>query len=125
VPTYFAKTHALVESLPKLTPESGSTPDAVTVNGSYIVASLMAKLLWTLSTHANLLHYEIRFCAGPNYSTENETVIGTVLPGAALEFLTDAGLANPGNIASFKVYVITTTGNEKGSNTVVITRPAA
>jgi len=124
VPTYFAKTHALVDSLPRLTPEPGSTPNAVTANGSWIVVSLMAKLLWTLSTHANLLRYEIRFCAGPNYSTENESVIGTVLAGGLLEFLTDSGLTTPGNVASFKVYVVTTTGNEKGSNTVVVTRPA-
>ena len=74
---------------------------------------------------ANLLRYEIRFCAGPNYSSENESVIGTVLAGGLLEFLTDAGLTTPGNVASFKVYVVTKTGNEKGSNTVVITRPAA
>ena len=125
LPTKFAKTHALVESMPRLTPEPGSTPDAVTANGSWIVASLMAKLLWTLSTDANLLHYEIRFCAGANYSTENESLIGTVLPGGLLEFLTDAGLTTPGSTASFKVYVVTTTGNERGSNTVVVTRPAA
>jgi len=125
MPTHFVKGHALIESLPDLTPAPGSTPDAVTLNGSWIVVSLMAKLLWTLSTHANLLRYEIRFCAGPNYSTDNESVIGSVLPGALLEFLTDAGLTAPGNVASFKVYVITTTGNEKGSNTVVISRPAA
>ena len=125
LPTYFAKTHALVESLPLLTPVPGSTPDAVTVNGSWIVASLMAKLLWSLSTNANLLRYEIRFCAGPNYSTDNESVIGTVLAGDPREFLTDAGLTTPGSKSSFKVYVVTTTGNEKGSNTLVITRPAA
>lgn len=125
LPTYFAKTHALVTSLPRLTPEPGSTPDAVTAKGSWIVASLMAKLLWTASSDANLLRYEIRFCAGPNYSTDNESVIGTVLAGGLLEFLTDSGLTTPGSTASFKVYVVTTTGNEKGSNTLVITRPAA
>ena len=125
MPTHFTKGHALIESLPDLTPAPGSTPDAVTLNGSWIVLSLMAKLLWTLSNHANLLRYEIRFCAGPNYSSDNESVLGSVLPGDLLEFLTDAGLTAPGNVASFKVYVITTTGNEKGSNTVTITRPAA
>lgn len=125
VPTYFAKTHALVQSLPRLTVEAGSTPAAVTANGSWIVAQLMAKVLWSESTDANLLHYEIRFCAGPNYSAENESVIGTVQPADPREFLTDAGLTTPGSTSSFKVYVVTTTGNEKGSNTVVVTRPAA
>ncbi len=125
VPTYFAKTHALVQSLPRLTVEAGSTPNAVTANGSWIVAQLMAKVLWSESSDANLLHYEIRFCAGPNYSSENESVIGTIQPADPREFLTDAGLTSPGSTASFKVYVVTTTGNEKGSNTVVVTRPAA
>ena len=52
-------------------------------------------------------------------------MIGTVDPSAPREFVTIASLANPGDIASFKVYVITATGNEKGSNTVTITRTVA
>ena len=95
----------------------------MTAKGSWIVASLMAKLLWTASSDANLSHFEIRFCAGPNYSTDNESVIGAVLPNAPLESLTNVGLANPGNIAGYKIYAITTTGNERGSNTVTVTRP--
>jgi len=50
-------------------------------------------------------------------------VIGNVTGGGALEFFTDSGLAAAGNVASFKVYVITTTHNEKGSNAVSVTRP--
>jgi hypothetical protein len=45
------------------------------------------------------------------------------LPTDPLEFLTLSGLAASGDVATFKVYVILTTGNEKGSNTVTITRP--
>ena len=52
-------------------------------------------------------------------------VIGNTDSSAAREFFTDAGLAAVGDTATFKVYVITTTGNEKGSNTLVVTRPAA
>lgn len=119
----FAPTDALVESLPRLTPEPGSTPDGVTTNGVWDVPQLKAKLTWTANTDPNLSHYEIRFCAGPNYSTDDETVIGNVMPAEPREFLTDSGLTTAGNTASFKVYVVVTTGNEKGSNTVVITRP--
>ena len=36
---------------------------------------------------------------------------------------TTVGLENPGDVASFKVFVLLTTGNEAGSNTVTITRP--
>lgn len=123
MPTFFAAGHALVESLPKLTPDPGSTPDAVNANGSWDATQNQAKLTWSASSDPNLAHYEIRFCPGPDYSTEIETVVGNVSPSAPREFLTDAGLSAPGNVASFKVYVITSTGNEKGSNTVVITRP--
>lgn len=125
LPTYFAKGHALVTSLPTLTPAPGSTPDAVTASGLWIAAQSQAKLTWTSSSDANLLRYDIRFCSGPNYSTDNESISSSVLPGATLEFLTDTGLTSPGNVASFKVYVVTSTGNEKGSNTVTITRPVA
>jgi len=83
----------------------------------------MAKLTWSASSDPNLQEYEIRFCAGASYSTETETVVGNVLPAAPRELLTAAGLAAPGNTASFKVYVVLTTGNEKGSNTLTLTRP--
>jgi len=119
----FAPTDALVESLPRLSPEPGSTPDGVTANITWDAALLKAKITFTASSDPNLSHFEIRFCAGPNYSTENESVIGNLTPAELREFLTDSGLTTAGSTASFKVYVILTTGNEKGSNTVVITRP--
>jgi len=49
--------------------------------------------------------------------------VGNVSATGLREFFTDAGLAASGNVASFKVYVILTTSNEKGSNTLTITRP--
>lgn len=124
LPTAFAKGHALVDSLPRLTPEPGSTPDGVTTTAVWDAALSAAKLTWTASSDANLSGYQIRFCAGPNYSTENEAVLATIDPTAPREFTTTEGLSDPGNVATFKVYVTTTTGNEKGSNTVTVTRPS-
>lgn len=112
-----------VLSLPKLTPDPGATPDAVSANGSWITALLKAKIECSESTDPNLLQYELRMCAGANYSTDNEVVVGNIPAGGTREFLTDAGLPASGAVATFKVYVILTTGNEKGSNTVLITRP--
>jgi hypothetical protein len=123
MPTFFTADDALVESLPRLTPEPGSTPAAVTINVTWDPVTGMAKITWSASTAADLFEYEIRFCAGPNYDTDTESVIGNVAPSAPREFLTDAGLRAEGNTASFKVYVITTTGNEKGSNDVAVVRP--
>ena len=119
----FAPTDALVESLPRLSPEPGSTPDAVTANIVWDALLLKAKITFTASDNPNLAYIEIRFCAGPDYSTDNETVIGNLTPAELREFLTDSGLTTAGSTASFKVFVILTTGNEKGSNTVTITRP--
>ena len=125
LPTAFATGHAIVDSMPRLTPEPGSTPEAVIANIVWDPVLQAARITWTASTAANLSAFQIRFCAGPDYSTDDESVIGTVDPSAPREFVTIASLANPGDIASFKVYVITATGNEKGSNTVTITRPVA
>ena len=118
LPTKFAKNHALVDTLPDLSPAPGSTPSAVTINAVFNPATGMADITWNASTAGDLDHYEIRVCAGPNYNTELETVVGNVAAGGPLQFSTAAGLAAVGNVAGFKVYVITTTGNEKGSNAV-------
>ncbi len=123
MPSHFVTGNALIDSLPQLTPAPGSTPDAVTATFAWDEVQQKVKITFSLSAAADLFEYEIRFCAGPNYSTHLESVIGSVTAGSAREFFTDVGLANPGNIASFKVYVITTTGNEKGSNTLLVTRP--
>jgi hypothetical protein len=112
-----------VLSLPTLTPEAGSTPDAVVATGVFDMALLHGKITWTPSTDPNLFQYEVRRCSGANYSTETEVVIGNISPTDPLEFLTTSGLEASGDVATFKVYVILTTGNEKGSNTVTITRP--
>jgi hypothetical protein len=95
----------------------------VTANISWDATLLKVKITWSASADANLFQYEIRFCPGPDYSTETEVVVGNISPTDPREFLSDAGLAASGNISSFKVYVITTLSNEKGSNTVTITRP--
>ena len=123
LPTAFAEGHAIVDSLPRLTPEAGSTPDGVTATAVWDAAQQLGKITFTASSDPNLASYQLRFCAGPNYSTEDETVVASLGPTDPREFLINAGLTEPGNMATFKVYVITATGNEKGSNSTTITRP--
>jgi len=119
----FVENDPHVLSLPAVNPAPGSTPDAVTANISWDATLLKAKITWSASVEADLFQYEIRFSPGPNYSTETETVVGNISPTDPREFLTDAGLVASGDVGSFKVYVILNTLNEKGSNTVTITRP--
>jgi hypothetical protein len=123
VPTFFAADSPQVLTLPRLTPEAGSTPDPVTAAGVWNAPTTQGKITWTASTDPNLDRYEVRWAPGATYNSENEMVIGTVLPGAALEFFTTQGLGAAGASSNFKVYVLVTTGNERGSNVVKITRP--
>jgi hypothetical protein len=111
------------DSLPRLTPQPGSTPDAVTANGTWDAAQNKARLTFTLSEATDFDAYELRMTPGPDYSAEDDVVVASSTDIQSLEFLTDAGLSVSGVTASYKVYVKTTTGNEIGSNTVVLTRP--
>jgi hypothetical protein len=118
----FPAEHAMVTSLPALSPAPGSTPDAVTASGVWDDMASEAVITWSESSEPNLDRYEIRMTPGASYDTENDTIVGSESPGT-LEFRTTDGLFNPGDAASFKVYVVLTTVNEAGSNTVTITRP--
>lgn len=120
----FAPEHPLVVSLPRIYPQGGHTPAVVTANGSWDAAISKARLTWTASDDADLARYEIRSSnAGGTYDPETESVLGAVDKAAPREFLTAAGLATPGATARFRVYVILETGNERGSETVTVTRP--
>jgi hypothetical protein len=115
-------THALTLSLPALSPPPGSTPPAVVLSGLWNPGVSAAVFNWTPSTAANLAEYELRMSPGATYSAATATVIGNAPPGT-LTLQTAAGLGSSGDVASFRLFVKLTTGNESGSNTVIITRP--
>ena len=114
--------HPFATSLPEVTPPAGSTPAGVPLTGAWVPANEQAEFSWPASTNANLDHYELRMSAGSSYDGAAATVVGN-LPSGTTTFATTANLENPGDVASFKVFVVLTTGNEAGSNTVTITRP--
>ena len=117
-----ASNSPLLASVPAYTPPPGSTPQAVTAIGKWNAATAKADITWTPSTNAALDYYSVRTAPAPTYKGDEETAIASV-PKTQIAFSTDAGLAAPGSIALFKVYVVTTTGNERGSATVKVTRP--
>lgn len=119
----FGPAHPLTLSLPILFPAAGSTPDPVTLSGSWNAPAFQAELTWTPSADPDLQEYEVRMSPGATYDANSATVIGNVPGGTTTSFFTTAGLATSGSTASFKVFVILTTSNEAGSNTVTITRP--
>lgn len=118
----YGNAHAFTTTLPDINPSPGSTPDAVTLSGSWEDPPGEAVLTWTGSTNSNLQHYEIRVSPGPTYDSGNASVAGQVLAGTE-EFRTTQELTSSGDVASFKVFVVLTTGNQAGSGTVTITRP--
>ena len=60
---------------------------------------------------------------GATYSSDDEVAVATIDKDATRELLTDHFLTDPGQTASFKVYVVLTTDNEAGSNAVAVSRP--
>ncbi len=116
------RTHPLIASIPVLSPPPGSTPDPVNLSGVWDSTALMARLVWTPSDNPNLDHYEIRSSPGTRYSTADDFVVASA-PKTETEYLTDSGLVAAGASAVFKVYVVLYTQNERGSNTVKVTRP--
>ncbi len=118
----YGPTHPLTTSLPSLYPLPGSTPDGVTLTGVWNPATGQADFNWPASTNANLDQYQQRMSSGSSFDTATATVVGNI-PSGTTTFATTAGLENTGDVASFKAFVVLTTGNEAGSNTVTITRP--
>lgn len=124
VPGRLPAANALIASMPALWPPPGHTPDAVAVSGTWDAAANGARLTWEASGDKMLDHYELRVCEGPEYDRELEKVLARVPPGEPRELVTDSLPARPGTLAAFRLYVVLTTGNERGSKTVVVERPA-
>lgn len=122
VPATFGPDHPLSQSLPTLSAAPGSTPDPVTLSGSWNVPLAQASLNWTESDNPALEGYQVRRCVGATYDEASSIIVGNLLPGT-LSLQTTDGLAASGDIATFKVIVQLTTGNQATSNPVTITRP--
>ena len=114
--------HPLTLSLPALSPNPGSTPDPSVLSGSWNATTSQAVLSWTPSGDSNLDEYIVYMSSGATFDAATATVVAHI-PAGTTTLEATAGLENPGDVASFKVFVKLTTGNEAGSNTVTITRP--
>jgi len=114
----------LIDSLPRLTPLPGHTPEAV--NASVVFeAPDSFKVVYSASTDATLESYQLRGHVGDDYDPDLAVVLGTNQPGDPREFVKTFGLTQPGARVVLKVYVILTTGNEAGSPAMSVQRPLA
>ena len=119
----FAEDSPIFVTLSRYSPLPGHTPEPVVVSGTYDVAEERAELSWTASSDADLVGYEVRAWAGPDDDADDESVLANILPGAPRTWTGTFGLGVPGAQASFRVYVLTDTGNERASNTLILQRP--
>jgi len=119
----FAESDPLVLTLPRLSPTPGATPDPVEAQAVWDGESGQAVITWTASENPNLDHYEVRYSPGKSYDADTETVVASVRSDEAREVLTLRGLAEPGAVAQYKVFVVLETGNERGSRIVAVARP--
>ena len=120
----FAKGAPLLATLPSISPTGGHTPAAVNLSGIWSVPLSKAVLTYSASDDPDLQEYELRVSiGGTKYDNDTATVVASHLAGDLTPFETDMGLGVSGAKAFFKVYVILTTGRERGSRAVAITRP--
>ena len=119
----FAPDSPIVASLPAYSPAPGSTPDSVEASGEWNAASGKAVITYTASETLAVASYQLRYSPGNTYKTSDEEAVltnaATVTPR---EFRTTTGLAASGSVANYRVYAVTSDGNEAGSATVKITR---
>ena len=121
----FAEGSAILEGLPAYSPpDNGPAPEPVALSGTYDAADAQAELAWSPVTDENVTGLELRATVGPEYEAEDEEIIATFAPDAPPSWAGTYGLLVPGSATSFKLYTLTATGRERGSNPVTVTRPA-
>ena len=111
-----------VDTIPRLTPEPGHTPDAVNASAA-LEGTNQARISHTQSDDADFARYELRGAVGDNADAEDAVVVDTHTARVPADFVTAFGLGSPGAAATFWVYVVTADGNERGSVKMVVERP--
>ena len=122
VPAKMSAFPELVDTMPRLTPLPGHTPEAVN-SSAILLGTDQSKVVYDASTDSMLESYQLRGNVGDDYSDEDAVVIATNAPGAPREFITPFGLNQPGAKVALKVYVLLDTGNEAGSAAMFVERP--
>ncbi len=124
VPCICAEFPSLVETMPRLTPLPGHTPEPVAASAEF-AAPNGARVVYEASEEATIKSYQLRGNVGDHYDAEDAVVLATRGPNDAREFVTHFGLDQPGAQVALKVFVVLLTGNEAGSTAMVVTRPAS
>ncbi len=124
IPSEFPAGSAILATLPAYSPpDTGHTPDPVTLSGSYNPTTQQTDLTWTPVTDPDVVELELRYSVGPEYDAEDESIAATFTPADEPHWSGKVGPLQPGTAVTHKLYAITATGRERGSNPVTITIP--
>lgn len=128
VPTYFPAGSAIVLSLPRLTPEPGTTPEPAVVTWAWNGTTHKAEVSAAIPVQSGLKKARLFYSPGVVWDEEGASqVMWLSLEGVDLNnpvvFETDFALSVPGSHALFRVVVENETNNEASSNVVDVVRP--
>ena len=114
--------HALLDSLPALTPDTARRPAAPVGSGTWNAATSNADLTATPSASAGVVRTELRYSPEDPYNSQNEIALVSIPAGQPLIFSTDLGLGIPGDTSRFTWVALTADGHEGASTVIVVTR---
>jgi len=87
----------------KSLPDTGCTPDALSLSGTYNPAIRQSDLAGSELTDADVVEHELRASAGPGYDADDETILETFAPNAPRTWSGSCGLQLPGTAASMRI----------------------
>ena len=122
VPLVLPAGHALLDSLPALSPDAVSRPAAPVASVVWNGATNQADLSAVPSTSASAVRTELRYSPENPYNAENEIVLVSIPTGQPLTFSTDLGLGISGDVSRFTWVAITVDGHEGASEVIAVER---
>ena len=117
VPVRLGEGVPLTRCLPRISPLPGHTPKPVALTATAGDTPDLMRLNWEPSADPSLSSYELRSCRGPRYRRNRERLVLKSLPDAPRSTTVPLSPARP---RSYKLYVVLTTGNERGSVALVV-----
>jgi len=115
VPLQFGEDSITAETLPRLYPKPGHTPDRPQASLTVIGDPPVWQVTWQPMEQEPLKCWQIRRSPGPRYLKNRERVVATLPPDAERLWSTPATLAAGG---FYRVYAVLETENERGSRTL-------
>ena len=128
LPANFGPGTPIGDSLPRLTPEKGTTPDAAVVVGAWDAVKVKGVVSAQIPAQAGLRKARLLYSPGATWDGDSASTVMTVsLVGLNLAdpvvFETAVALSAPGSHALFRVELENETGNVAQSNIVNVLRP--